>query len=202
MTKVKGKITTAMTRQTWSVSRLAIELGLDRRTIGGKLAGVAPAERLRAGPTYWMADVVRALFAEPAGKLDLSNERAQLAHAQTQKVKLEVAQLQKELVPADQLADTWGNYVANVRAKLLGLGSALAPRLAVEKSTQVCQAIIDSHVHEILSELKEEGVRHADSDDDRDGAGSSSAGDAPVGAAPAVDDQPVGRPAPRASRRK
>lgn len=202
MTKVKGKITTAMTRQTWSVSRLAIELGLDRRTIGGKLAGVAPAERLRAGPTYWMADVVRALFAEPAGKLDLSNERAQLAHAQTQKVKLEVAQLQKELVPADQLADTWGNYVANARAKILGLGSKLAPRVAAEKSTQVCQAIIDAAVYEILSELKEEGVRRASSDDDGDGGGSPSPGDAPVGAAAPADDQPVGRQKPGTRKRK
>lgn len=198
----KSKITTAMTRQTWSVSRLAIELGMDRRTIAAKLAGVAPAERLTAGPTYWLTDVVRAVYAEPAGKLDLSSERAQLAHAQTEKVRLEVAQMRGELVPFEQLADTWGNYVANARAKILGLGSKLAPRVAAEKSIQVCQAIIDAAVYEILSELKEEGVRRASSNDDGDGGGSPSPGDPSVGAAAPADHQPVGRQKPGSRKRK
>lgn len=76
-------------------------------------------------------------------QLDLQAERAKLAHAQTQKVELEVEILKKNLLPRDEVALYWGGMVEAMKARLLAIPT---------KSAQV--AITCTEIHEIEKEVR------------------------------------------------
>ena len=56
----------------------------------------------------------------------LQREKTRLTKAQADKAELEVSELEGKLIPATLVQETWQDFVANVRAKLLGLPSKLA----------------------------------------------------------------------------
>jgi len=47
--------------------------------------------------------------------------------------------------------------VRNARAKLLGLGHRLAPRLAIESDAGACKVIVDAGVAEVMADLASPG---------------------------------------------
>lgn len=51
----------AMTPSTWSISKLAVEFRLDRRTVARRLDGIAPAGTERGADVWRLADVAPAL---------------------------------------------------------------------------------------------------------------------------------------------
>lgn len=57
----------AMTRKLWSISALATEFNIDRRTAAGRIADIPPAGKVRGHDAWRLADVVDALLPRPAG---------------------------------------------------------------------------------------------------------------------------------------
>jgi hypothetical protein len=55
----------AMTARLWSISALAVELGVDRRTVGKRLARVPPDGRLNGSPAWRLTTALEAVRPDP-----------------------------------------------------------------------------------------------------------------------------------------
>ena len=99
-----------------------------------------------------------ARYTKKDGAADIAEEKARLTKAQADKAELEVSELEAKLIPADLVADTWIDYVANARAKLLGLPSRVAHQVLTLDSYAEVEKVIKQQVHEALQELAENGI--------------------------------------------
>ena len=83
----------------------------------------------------------------------LTRERTRLAAAQAEKTELEVKEKTGQLIPAEEVAETWGEIVGAIRSKLLGLPVKLARvAIAAESLKEVEEAARDE-VYIMLKEL-------------------------------------------------
>ena len=89
---------------------------------------------------------------------DIAEEKARLTKAQADKAELEVEQLEKSLLPAQMVQDTWIEYVSNVRAKLLGLPSRIAHQVITVDKYSEAEEIIKDQVYDALNELSQHGI--------------------------------------------
>lgn len=99
-----------------------------------------------------------ARYTKKDGAADIAEEKARLTKAQADKAELEVSELEAKLIPADLVADTWIDYVANARAKLLGLPSRVAHQVLTLDNYAEVEEVIKQQVHEALQELAENGI--------------------------------------------
>ncbi len=113
-----------------------------------------------------------ARYTRKDGTGDIAEEKAKLTAAQARKAELEVEQLEKSLIPAQLVEETWVDYVSNVRAKLLGLPSRVAHQVITVDKYAEAELIIKEQVHEALNELAQNGIpkeyRKGDTEDKSD----------------------------------
>jgi phage terminase Nu1 subunit (DNA packaging protein) len=83
---------------------------------------------------------------------DVHAERARLVRAKARRAELEVATLERSLLPFDEVVEAWQQLVAAFRARCLAMPSKLAPRLAMSETRQI-QAVLTAAVREALTEL-------------------------------------------------
>ena len=93
-----------------------------------------------------------------SGSGDMAEEKTKLTAAQARKAELEVEEMEGNLLPAQLVEDTWIGYVANVRAKLLGLPSRIAHQVITVDKYPEAELIIKEQVHDALNELAEDGI--------------------------------------------
>ena len=72
--------------------------------------------------------------------------------ARARRAELEVAALERSLLPFDEVVQAWQQLVAAFRAKCLALPSKMAPRLAMSETREI-QAVLTAAVREALEEL-------------------------------------------------
>lgn len=146
-----------MISKDWTLSALAVELGVDRRSLARRLEGLTPASESTRGKRterlYKLAAVVAHLYERERPGLDLNDERAKLAVLQQEKLQLEIAELRGELVRVPAVEERWHELLAAVRAKLLALPAKLAIAVAPPDRIQSAQDRAQALVHEALSEL-------------------------------------------------
>ncbi len=87
------------------------------------------------------------------GPLDLTAERARLAHAQAAKCERENAVADGRFLARDKFHFMVTSAFARVRAKMLALPSKLAPLLAPEMTPAEAQAMLKDVVYQALNEL-------------------------------------------------
>lgn len=88
--------------------------------------------------------------------LDDKEQSARLKARQAEKLELQNAQTRGELVNFDEAAKGWQGYVANCRAKLLGIPTRLAPEVAANSSLPEIQEALKRCIHEALEELSDD----------------------------------------------
>ena len=66
--------------------------------------------------------------------------------------------MEAKLIPAELVEETWVDYVANARAKLLGLPSRIAHQVITVDKYAEAELIIKEQVHEALNELAQDGI--------------------------------------------
>jgi phage terminase Nu1 subunit (DNA packaging protein) len=89
---------------------------------------------------------------------DYQKERARLTYQQAERAQLENAVTRGEMIPADQVVETWTNHVLRMRARLLALPSRMAPELyGVECASEVERMMLGA-VNEALAELPSNGL--------------------------------------------
>ena len=107
-----------------------------------------------------------------SGTGDIAEEKTKLTAAQARKAELEVEEIEGNLIPAQLVEDTWVDYVANARAKLLGLPSRIAHQVITVDKYAEAELIIKEQVHEALNELAQNGIpqkyRKGDTGDESD----------------------------------
>jgi phage terminase Nu1 subunit (DNA packaging protein) len=150
-----------------NLSQLADAFDCDRRTLA-RLLGDLPADVVdkigdRQSP-QWRLDrvlkhpgVIEHLRPANAGAnmLDLEQERARLAHAQSIKTELEVARLRDQLIETD-LAQLWiQKLLMDVRTRLLALPTAGATLLQRCKTLHEIKEEYERQIHDALRDLAE-----------------------------------------------
>lgn len=180
----------------WTLNRLALELGRDRRALGRDLEGLKPAESIRKGnrtERKWrLRDVVEHLYAQrPADDAEhaFENERERLAAAQADKYEMENALRRNELAEVAAVHAVWTDHIAAARAKLLAMPSKLGPQLTNVADARILSSRIRAEVTAALAELADYEPPEASGEP----AGADSEGGGSVGAAARPDGQRVGR---------
>ena len=97
-------------------------------------------------------------YNKKTGTGDIAEEKTKLTAAQARKAELEVEQLEGNLIPAALVQDTWIDYVANARAKLIALPSRIAHQVLSSENYAECEQLIKDRVHEALDELANDGI--------------------------------------------
>ena len=81
-----------------------------------------------------------------------ADEDARLARARADKAEMELAEARGQLIPADQIADTWNAAVQIMRTRVLAIPTKAAPRVG-SKDIATAEKVIRDEVVEALSEL-------------------------------------------------
>lgn len=196
-----------MTPEKWSVSALAVEFAMDRRTVARRLAEVPAADVTPLGNVYWMRDAAPALVhgaassssgSGPDGsKLNLTDETARLKKMQADKAALELDVMRGRLIPAETVAKVWAAMLVACRQKMLSLPSTIATRVFGLPVRDI-QAEAETLVHNALLELKDYDARDYVSVGHLAGV---QGGDEPPGTAPEAPGERVGGPSPPAVKR-
>lgn len=66
--------------------------------------------------------------------------------------------MEGSLIPSQLVEDTWVDYVANARAKLLALPSRVAHQVITIDTYSEAEELIKDQVHEALDELAQHGI--------------------------------------------
>lgn len=177
----------AMTAEKWNLSRISVELDVDRRYLAKRIKGVEPCGKSGKSELFWLADIVKALYAPQ--ELNYQVETAKLRKAQTEKTEMAIARERGDLIPADRVQQVWTDMAMAFKAKVIGLPSAVAP-LVAGSSVHEVEDLLRARVDEALSELKDYEPGDYATEDNFSGAGS---GPDDVATAP-VKRKRVGRP--------
>ncbi|MDT8328524.1 MAG: hypothetical protein RQ750_14260 [Roseovarius sp.] len=148
----------AMRSGLWSISAIATEFGMDRRTVAKRLEGIDPAGE-KSGHSAWrLADVISALTGrapEQRDEIDEASDKARLMRAKADIAEFEARRLSGELVLVEDAEAAWIDAAARFRARCLGIPSKAAPMVAQEGLPETCHEIIETFIHEALAELAE-----------------------------------------------
>ena len=97
-------------------------------------------------------------YHKTSGSGDIAEEKTRLTKAQADKAELEVSELEGKLIPAQLVQETWVDFVANVRAKLLGLPSRLAHQMIATDDYAEAEKLLKDCVFDALNELSQNGI--------------------------------------------
>lgn len=132
--------------------------GIPERTIRDwQSKGIVPkctdyAVAVQAIVTHYKRQIEE--IAESSGDEDaLTAEKIRLTRAQANKVELELAVRQGELVEAHATVMAWSRYILSCRSRLLGLPSKVAYELAGISNPVLIQQILQAVVDEAIAEL-------------------------------------------------
>jgi phage terminase Nu1 subunit (DNA packaging protein) len=136
-------------------NEIALHLDLSARSVRDLQA--AGLFRLGASLDEARTAYIRKLREEAAGRstsngLNLANERALLARAQTEKTELEIAVKKEELISLAEAERGWCSLVGAFRAKMLILPSR-ASIAVLNRSEKEAERILTDMVYEALAEL-------------------------------------------------
>ena len=189
-----------------NITKLSELTGKHRQTIAKRLQDVEPLdESTHRGDKFYDSKLALPAVYKPdfvdeinpnqeSNVLDLTAERARLAHHQANKYHLESENLKGNLIEADIVAEVWEAQLANLRAKLLTIPTKAAPRAAILDDEKMMVKYLQGLIHDALSELSE----YTPEQYRRKGA---KTGTRSAGAATDTDSEPVGRPVPQVKRR-
>lgn len=87
------------------------------------------------------------------GVVSFDEVRARKTAAEAEMAELELLQRKGDLIPMQQVVDTWLELIASCRSKMLSMPAKLAPVVAVEDNPAVCKQIVEEQMMEALDEI-------------------------------------------------
>jgi len=87
------------------------------------------------------------------GEIDQAHEKARLTRAQADRAELEAAELKGTLIQAEQVAQTWGNVLANVKTRIRSIPTKLAHKLANVRKISEAEELLRDSLDQALEEL-------------------------------------------------
>lgn len=156
-----------------SLNQLCMLTGHTSRTLKKMLAPIK-AEVTEDGTLLYDPRVVLTIrnfetsSDEPSARerLDPQQEKARLDKLKADKVELEILQMRKKLIPIETIYASWEKVISAARARLLGMPTKLAPKLAATSEARDAEKIIKAEVYQALKEMSEyeAGLDRSESD--------------------------------------
>lgn len=87
------------------------------------------------------------------GVVSFDEVRARKTAAEAEMAELELLQRKGDLIPMQQVVDTWLELIASCRSKMLSMPAKLAPVVAVEDNPAVCKQLVEEQMMEALDEI-------------------------------------------------
>lgn len=145
MREVSGSQLSDLTGRSWRTVKALLEA-----------AGIRPLRREGRADLFDSELALRAIYApsDPSEEFD-GDQRQRLAAAQAEKVEHENAVRRGELADMRDVEKAWTDFVANARAKALGMHAKLSPRLVNIGDASIIAAAIRAEVYAFLAELAE-----------------------------------------------
>jgi hypothetical protein len=187
----------AMTKNLWTINALAVEFGLDRRTIGLRLNGVRPVEEKGKIKKYRLADAARAIMGHvdsSGGVLSYEEARARKIAAEAELAEMELSKEKLSVLPVEMVDRINSELFGNFRARLLSLPTKASPDVFAAKNVQDAKVILRDHINSILQELSDTMVEAYDFEDTKLDTSDDSSQERtePDEASAGVDSQPMG----------
>lgn len=148
-----------------SISTLAAEFLIDRRTVSKKLdaAGIAPAEMHRGFPVYRLRDAVKAIFGLSADRGGDELDPARLppmerrAWYQSENERLEVERKKGQLVPASTVEAEFAVLIKGMVQRLDTLADVLERDAALTPGqVEIVQRTVDSVREEMYRDQQQQ----------------------------------------------
>lgn len=152
----------------WTISGLATELDMDRRTLSKLLKRVAPAETKtevgRMVHYYFMSDVVKLMIEgayttvdDPEAKLFNPQQiKAALDDERRRKVELERMELEGLLCRRDDVIQEITTMIHSAKSKLRGLPSKCLHQIMAASDYETALPVMTRAIDEALDELGDE----------------------------------------------
>jgi hypothetical protein len=178
----------SMVPRGWSISALAVELRMDRRTVAQRIADLKPVSETGRAKLYSLADVFEAIAAGAASTpTNFEDAKTRKMAADAVLAEIEVSKARGRVVSTDIAERAAAEAYAAVRAKLLGLPDKMAPLLETTPGTEGKRELLRRAVAEALEELSADDTGHVGLADDPDGEGEGGSrtreGDVPASSA-------------------
>lgn len=146
----------AIKRSEWTRTALAVEFGMDKRTLAKKLEGLKPIKSGVKHEKYYLRDVVEHLYKSKAKGIEA--QKLRLLKAQADEKEIDVQKKLELLAYRDEIEDYYSNLVLNFRAKCLSLPRIVAVQGFGLKDKKKLQALVTDKIEEALNELSENGA--------------------------------------------
>jgi hypothetical protein len=177
---------------------------LDQLTKQGIIPRHAPGQydMLKAVPAMlaYKGQQAEKIQAKPAR--EFSEQRAELYKVRVERERMQLRQDQGDLLEYGELLTGLQNAFSVFRARILGIGSKLAPHLRLITSAEKIRSLIDDEHHRALSELATATADVVEVPGAKPNRGAAADGlDDDADAAADTDDFPMGRSEPRAESR-
>jgi len=155
----------AMTQNLWTINALAVEFGLDRRTIGLRLNGVRPVEEKGKIKKYKLSDAARAIMGhvdQSGGVLSYEEARARKIAAEAELAEMELSKEKLEVLTVEVINQINSELFGNFRARLLSLPTKASPDVFSAKDVQEAKLILTKYINDTLHELSDTMVEAYD----------------------------------------
>lgn len=93
---------------------------------------------------------------------ELTAERARLARAQASKAEIELAELEKLLVPAQDVEKAWISLASSFRSRMIALPGKFAHQCAAMTNAAEVEALLRESIYEALNELSQTSINQPD----------------------------------------
>jgi len=157
-----------MTAKTWTVSALAVEFKMDRRTVAARLAGVKPAESKGNSKRYRMEDAAKALLGKiptAEGVLSYDEARARKVAAEAELAEIELQKERGDVLPVEVVNAINDEIYGNFRSRMLAVPAKAAPDIFAAGDVKEAKAFLRRHINDALQELSDMMVETYETDD-------------------------------------
>jgi hypothetical protein len=147
----------AMIAKPMTISALSVMTGVDRRTIGKRLAGVAHVSEDGRAKKYAPGAALQAIYLGDGDQLDPMQERARKDKIAADLAQLRLDRERKEVLSSEEVEAVWQDMTAAFRAKVIQLPATAAPRCAGLPVKEI-RKVLEGLVHTALQEIKDYDV--------------------------------------------
>ena len=159
----------AMTKNLWTINALALEFGLDRRTVGSRMSNVKPVQVSGKIKKYSLADAARALMGQTevssGGIVSYEEARARKLAAEAELAEMELSKERLEVLSIDVVNRINSELYGNFRAKLLALPVKASPDVFAAEDIQQAKNVLTKYIRDTLQELSDTMVEAYDFED-------------------------------------
>ena len=172
-------------------------IGVSTEAIRNWVSQGCPTRRTESGArAYLPAEVIRwrqdralsQVLADQNLTEDIEEGKRRKIVAEATLAEIEVAEKRGAVAEVDLIASEFGNALAACRARLIGVGASVAPRLSIAESAAAMKLIVDEAIYEALEEISDGVLEFARSPGGDDPAGDPGEDLDPDEAAAAADD--------------